>query len=110
MNRAAVFVLLMWLSPLMVLAEPGLLAQYNDGRTTIQTAVLNPAFTLKENESVHPQIGAKFTAKYEGSIKILRRATYAFDVAGAGLMVDGKVVNGPVDLEPGEHAIAITFQ
>lgn len=92
------------------LADPGLLADYSDGKTTIHTATLAPALVLKENESVHPQVGAKFTAKYEGTLKIVRRATYTFTAEGAKLSLDGKAVTGPVELDPGEHAIEIAYE
>jgi mono/diheme cytochrome c family protein len=65
---------------------------------------------LKENESVHPQIGAKFSAKYEGSLKIVRRAIYTFTAEGAKLSLDGRAVAGPVELDPGEHAIEIAYE
>jgi mono/diheme cytochrome c family protein len=111
MNRVAVVLILLgWLLPAVALGEPGLLAEYSDGKTTLHTGTLNPAFALKENESVHPQIGAKFTAKYDGSLKILRRGTYTFDVAGAQLALDGKAVTAAIALDPGEHAISITFE
>jgi mono/diheme cytochrome c family protein len=89
--------------------EPGLLATYADGKTSIQTIVAAPAFTLRDNESVHPQIGGKFTARYEGSIKILRRATYTFTTDGV-LMVDGKQVTAPIALEAGEHGFSLIYE
>jgi mono/diheme cytochrome c family protein len=113
MNRAAaaaVFLLACLCLPCTTLADPGLRAQYSDGKMTIHTATLTPAFVLKESESVHPQIGAKFTAKYEGTLKILRRGTYTFKADGADLTLDGKAVTGPVELDQGEHPIAITFE
>jgi mono/diheme cytochrome c family protein len=110
MNRAAVALLLACVLPSITLAEPGFVAEYSDGKTTLHTAVLGPAFTLKENESVHPQIAAKFTAKYEGSLKILRRAAYTFNVGNGRLTLDGKGVDAAIDLDPGEHAISIGFE
>src|SRR3954471_13414911 len=98
MNRAAaaaIFLLACLCLPSMTLADPGLLAEYSDGKTTVHSATLTPAFVLKENESVNPQIATKFTAKYEGMLKILRRATYTFTVDGANLTLDGKAVTGP---------------
>jgi len=94
----------------MVFADAGLLAEYSDGKTTVHTASLAPAFVLKENESVHPQIGAKFSAKYEGSLKIVRRTTYTFTAEGAKLSLDGRAVAGRVELDPGEHAIEIAYE
>jgi mono/diheme cytochrome c family protein len=102
--------LLTLLAPTLASAESGLLARYTDGKQTIQTVAVSPAFALKDNESVHPQIGPKFTAEYEGTLNVLRRATYTFDTPGATLSIDGKPVTGPMALEPGEHAIAIRYQ
>src|SRR5689334_11433616 len=115
MNRAAVVAaavcLLRCLNfPGVARAEPGMLAEFSDGKTTVHTPTLTPAFVLKENESVHPQVGAKFTAKYEGMLRIVRRATYMFTADGAKLSLGGKPVAGPVELDPGEHAIEITFE
>ncbi len=90
-------------------ADPGLIAKYSDGKNTVQTIVTSPAFSLRDNESVHPQIGTKFTAQYDGQIKILRRAKYTFNCDGK-LTIDGKEVTGPVEIDPGEHAIAIAYE
>src|SRR5438552_1112848 len=89
--------------------EPGLLATYADDKTTIQTIVVAPAFALRDNESVHPQIGGKFTARYEGSIKILRRATYTF-TTDCLLTVDGKQITAPIALDAGEHGFSLTYE
>src|SRR6266566_2794868 len=89
--------------------EPGLLASYSDGKDTIQTVVTVPAFVLRDNESVHPQIGSKFTARYEGSIKILRRGTYTFTTDGL-LEIDGKQVAAPIALDAGEHALSLGIE
>src|SRR5438876_988404 len=94
----------------MTMADPGLVAEYSDGKTTVHTVALSPAFALKENESVHPQIAPKFSAKYQGSLKVLRRAAYSFKVGEARLTLDGKAVNAAIDLDPGEHAISISFE
>src|SRR5215217_5129901 len=90
--------------------DPGLLARYSDGKATVTTAVAVPAFSLKENESVHPQVGVTFSAEYEGTIKLLRRGTYTFAADGATLKIDGKNVAGPVELEAGEHPITIGYE
>src|SRR5438105_807128 len=105
--RAIPLLLLMAASP-MFADEPGLLATYADGKTTIQTVVPAPAFVLRENESVHPQIGGKFAARYEGSLKVLRRATYTFTTEGV-LTVDGNQVAAPIALEAGEHGFSLTY-
>jgi mono/diheme cytochrome c family protein len=89
--------------------EPGLLATYSDGKNTIQTVVTAPAFFLRDNESVHPQIGGKFTVRYEGSLKILRRATYAFTSDGV-LTIDDKQVTAPIALEAGEHPFSLSYE
>src|SRR3954453_12237864 len=86
-------------------ADPGLSARFSDPKRTVVTAVPTPAFTLADNESVHPQIAPPFTATYEGSLKILRRGAYTFTAADAKLAIDGKEVAGPVELEAGEHPI-----
>src|SRR5688572_9973590 len=91
-------------------AEPGLLAKYSDGKTTLETTVPAPTFTLREHESVHPQLAAKFIAEYGGSLKVLRRATYTFDAPGEELRIDGQPVTGPVELANGQHAIALRYE
>src|SRR5436305_7797588 len=107
--RACVTLLVILAASPMFGDEPGLLATYSDGKTTIQTIVTVPAFVLRDNESVHPQIGGKFTARYEGSIKILRRATYTFTSEGL-LEIDGKQVTAPLILDTGEHPLALTYE
>jgi mono/diheme cytochrome c family protein len=97
------------LLPSAALADPGLIARYTDGKNTVQTVVTSPAFALRDNESVHPQIGAKFTANYDGSLKVLRRAKYTFSCEGK-LSIDGKEVTGPVEIDPGEHALSIAYE
>ena len=66
----------------------------SDGKNDVQTIAVSPAFTLKDNESVHPQIGAKFTAAFGGSIKILHRGKYTFTSDGK-LSIDGKEITAP---------------
>src|SRR5437773_11582148 len=92
------------------LGEPGMSARFGDGKHIVTTTVLTPAFTLKEDESVHPQVAPAFTANYEGSLKVLRRASYTFTAAGAKLSIDGKEVAGPVQLDAGEHPLAIGYE
>jgi len=91
-------------------AEPGLVATYSDGKQTIRTVVPDVAFSLKENESVHPQIGANFSAEYEGSLKVLRRGEYIFVAPGAEVTIDGKPAHGAVALDGGEHALKVSYQ
>src|SRR5689334_15673515 len=95
--------------PVLALAEPGLLAKYSDGQHTIETTVATPAFSLRESDSVHPQVSAPFTAEYAGTLKILRRATYTFTADGATIEIDGKTVTAPVDLASGDHALALRY-
>src|SRR3954454_11047715 len=85
------------LRPVMAAGEPGLLATFADGKQTVKIVVNAPAFALADNESVHPQVAPAFTATYEGSIKVLRRATYNFSCDGK-ISLDGKDVTGPVEL------------
>src|SRR3978361_665653 len=100
MNRYPIACLLAaLLLPAPLRADPGLAARYSDGKQTIQTAVNSPAFTLADNESVHPQVGPAFNATYDGSLKILRRAKYTFTADGATLMLDGKPVSGAIELD-----------
>lgn len=94
-------------------ADPGLVATYADGKHRIVTLVANPNFVLGDLESVHPQLGTAFTAEWNGLLKIVKRASYtlSFDgTAGATIRVDDLDVSGkPVDLDPGDHPIQITF-
>jgi mono/diheme cytochrome c family protein len=108
-HRHGCLVACLVLLPSIAWAEPGLVARYSDGKNSVATVVTSPAFLLRENESVHPQIGVKFTATYEGSIKVLRRATYTFG-GDAKFSIDGKDVSGPVALDAGEHAIVIAYE
>jgi mono/diheme cytochrome c family protein len=95
--------------PIAAFADPGLIARYSDGKNTVQTIAGSPAFTLRDNESVHPQIGTKFTANYDGSLKVLRRGKYIFTCDGK-LSIDGKEITAPVELDAGEHAISIAYE
>jgi hypothetical protein len=110
MIRVVIFGLCVGLSSVVVRAEPGLVARYDDGKQTVETVAPVVAFGLGENDSVHPQVGTKFTAEYEGSLKVVRRGTYTFDAQGATLTIDGKPVAGPVELEGGEHTIDLKYR
>ncbi|HEY7114995.1 MAG TPA: c-type cytochrome [Tepidisphaeraceae bacterium] len=91
-------------------ADPGLIATFTDDHATIHTVVPSPAFSLRDNESVHPQVKPAFTARYKGSIKILQRGTYTFTNDGGEIRIDGKAVTAPVELEAGEHPIEFRYQ
>jgi mono/diheme cytochrome c family protein len=98
------------LLPTLAQADPGLLAKYSDGKTTIETVVPAPTFLLKESQSLHPQLSPSFSAEYTGSLKILRGATYTFSAPGATLLIDDKPVTTPIDLPAGPHTLVLRYE
>lgn len=97
------------LVPTLALAAPGLLAKYSDGPNTIETTVPTLAFSLRESDSIHPQLAPRFTAEFTGTLKILRRATYTFTADGATIEIDGKSVTAPIELANGDHALTLRY-
>src|SRR3954464_12069720 len=90
-------------------AAPGLIATYSAKDQQITVVSPSPAFVLKENESIHPQLPAQFTAKYIGLIKIIRAGQYKF-VADADITVDQqKTGDKEIKLDEGDHPISIEF-
>jgi mono/diheme cytochrome c family protein len=90
-------------------ATPGLIASYEAKDQTIWAVSPSPAFVLKENESIHPQLPAQFIARYTGLIKIIRAGQYKF-IADAQISIDNQMVTEKgVKLDEGDHPIAIDF-
>src|SRR5258705_9398509 len=90
-------------------AAPGLIATYSAKEQQIVAISPSPAFVLKENESIHPQLPAQFTASYTGLIKIIRAGQYKF-LADARISIDNQdVTKKEVKLDEGDHPIAIEF-
>src|SRR5258706_11291166 len=90
-------------------ATPGLIATYSSKDQQITAISPSPAFVLKENESIHPQLPAQFTARYSGLIKIIRAGQYKF-VADADIVIDKqKVGDKGIKLDEGDHPISIDF-
>jgi hypothetical protein len=70
--------------------EPGVIATVTDGRHTVAYVTPAPHFTLKSNESLHPQIGANFQATFEGALTISEPDSYTIQ-ADAKVTINGKV-------------------
>jgi mono/diheme cytochrome c family protein len=90
-------------------ANPGLIATYSSRDQQITAISPSPAFVLKENESIHPQLPPQFSAHYTGLIKIIRAGQYKF-VADAEIVIDKqKVSDKGIKLDEGDHPISIDF-
>ncbi len=90
-------------------ARPGLVATYSSANHRVVLVVPTPDFGLAEGESVHPQLSADFTARWEGVIRILRAGRYTFS-ADASVSVDGQTPTvQPVQLDAGDHPVRIEF-
>jgi len=91
-------------------AAPGLICTANDGGRTIAFAVPSPNFTLREAESIHPQLKPAFSATWRGVLKIERAGEYTFHTS-LELFIDGAPVrNEPVRLAAGERQIRLEFR
>jgi mono/diheme cytochrome c family protein len=95
------------------LRDPGLLATYIDGTHKIVATVPTPNFSLRDNESLHPQLSLIFSAEWIGFLKIEKRAAYTIASDGAPearVSIDGHDLSGkPVELDLGDHPIKIEF-
>lgn len=91
----------------------GLVATYTAKGQRVVLVVPTPNFTLQAGESIHPQLGPQFKARWEGVLKVLRRGRYTISVAGTGaasVSVDGDPVAGrQVSLKAGEHPLLIEY-
>src|SRR5258705_11217894 len=91
-------------------ATPGLIATYSGKDQQITVVSPSPSFVLKENESIHPQLPAQFTAQYSGLIKIIRAGQYKF-VCDAQIEIDKQEVGDKeIKLDEGDHPISIEFR
>jgi mono/diheme cytochrome c family protein len=89
--------------------EPGVIATVTDGRHTVAYVTPAPHFTLKSNESLHPQIGANFQATFEGALTISEPDSYTIQ-ADAKVTINGKdAVGKAIALTAGEHPIRIEY-
>jgi mono/diheme cytochrome c family protein len=90
-------------------ASPGLVATYSSKDHTISAISPSPAFALKENESIHPQLPPQFIARYAGLIKIIRAGQYKF-LGDAQISIDNQnISNKEIKLDEGDHPITIEF-
>ena len=90
-------------------AEPGLVATYSSGETTVRRIVPTPNFNLSADESAHSQVPPSFQAVYEGSLKIERGGQYRFS-GDALIEVAGQAAKDKaIKLSPGEHPLKITY-
>lgn len=89
---------------------PGLLARASDSRIEITFAARTPNFTLRDNESVHPQLEPNFRVQWNGFLKVPRTGFYSIH-ADANIAISGKDVHGRrVRLEAGELPLRIDYQ
>src|SRR5205814_1364728 len=87
----------------------GLIATYSAKDQQITVVSPSPAFVLKENESIHPQLPVQFTARHSGLIKIIRAGEYKF-VGDAEIIIDKQILGDKeIELDEGDHPISIEF-
>jgi len=114
--RSVVFIAI-WLSPFFCFSEtttnsPGLVCTASDGRRKITFVVPTPNFTLQNGQSIHPQIGQYFDAKWDGFLKINRAGKYIIGGGAARILVHGQEMSGReiVALDAGDLPLSIEFQ
>ena len=89
--------------------SPGLIGRYSGSGRTVEMVVASPNFYLDARQSLHPSLSPQFEAEWSGWLSVLRGGTYSF--RGADVVVnDHPVGEGGVTLNPGRHAIRITFR
>ena len=89
--------------------KPGLVARYDDGTKQASDIVALPELGLAADESPHPAIKPAFDAAYRGILTIQRPDTYTFNYPGS-IQINGKVVNKPIELQPGEHELSLEIK
>jgi cytochrome c2 len=92
-------------------SKPGLVATYSDGQNQVVLVVPTPDFSLKSNESIHPQVDRQFTAKWSGLLRINRAGRYRIrGQEGAAIRIDDAAATDWVQLATGEHPIEIRYK
>jgi hypothetical protein len=86
----------------------GLVASFQDDTRAASQVVALPELGLAEEESAHPTIKPAFTATYEGVLLVEEGGRYVFDTEGK-LEIGGKAVTDSIALEPGKHALRLTY-
>ena len=106
--RAGIMVLLCGAS--VSAADPsGLLCSATDGRRSIVFAVPAPGFTLKPDESLHPQLGPAFRAEWSGFLRVPRAGRYTLRGEARIRIGDIELTNAPVHLNAGDLPLHIEF-
>lgn len=77
----------------------GLRCRAGDGRREAVFAVAAPHLALDPGQSVHPQLGPAFTARWEGGLRIDRAGSYTLRAEPARIYLD--------DAEAGGRAVAL---
>ncbi len=92
--------------------SPGLAAAFHDGSAAIRVLVPSPHFHLMPEQSLHPSLGAAFTAEWQGFILVARNGSYQFDSQAASLRINGRAIakGTAVSLPSGHHPVAIRFE
>ncbi|HYE99761.1 MAG TPA: c-type cytochrome [Planctomycetota bacterium] len=89
--------------------KPGLLLDAREGDRRVVQAVAVPAFSLGEDESLHPRLGPAFRATWTGFLKIVRAGRYTLS-GDARITVGGRAAEGPLDLAPGLHPLRVEVE
>ena len=90
--------------------SPGLIASATDGQRRVVFIAPTPHFTLKENQSIHPQVKPQFKAEWNGSLSILRAGSYTF-TGDARVIIAGQDADGrTIQLQAGEQLIRIEYE
>jgi len=94
-------------------SQPNLIATYTDATHRVVTLAATLNFSLKDIESIHPQLAPAFTAQWDGVLKIVKRAKYTLTADGAPdarLQLDGKdVAAKAVELDVGDHPLHMEY-
>jgi mono/diheme cytochrome c family protein len=97
-----------WLVPVQD-RQPGLVAEFKDGRRHVVSIVPTPNFTLAADQSIHPQVRPAFSAVFTGTLRILRAGTFTLS-GQAKIFLDDREIQGKlVPLAAGERKLRIEY-
>jgi mono/diheme cytochrome c family protein len=90
--------------------KPGIVATYSDANGKVSRVVALPNFTLRFADSIHPQIDRRFTAEWNGVLRIDRAGRYRVFANGAEVRINGKAAVGLTSLTTGVHPLFIRYR